>query len=351
MMRRIALLTGGGDCPGLNAVIRGVVFKAQELGFEVLGVLRGWRGVLNPPQTLLLSTDAVEHIQGLGGTILYTSRTNPYKFKENDEEKDRHQEVIKNLSEFGCEALIAVGGEDTLGVANKLSKEGLKIVGVPKTIDNDLSATDYTFGFDTAVNIATEGIDRLHTTASSHERVLVVELMGRHAGWITLYAGLAGGAHFILIPEVPFNIDEVCEFVERRIKNGKGYALIAVAEGAVPEKGSTFTVKSDKLDAFGHVQLGGISEVMAKEIEKRTKMETRNVILGHLQRGGAPTTFDRVLGTRFGLKAVELVHQGEFGMMASLRGIEITAVPLAEALKESKTVPLELYEEVKLLFR
>ena len=350
-MRRIALLTGGGDCPGLNAVIRAVVLKASEFGYEVEGVLRGWKGLLDPPQTRPLTPEDVENIHFIGGTILLTSRANPYSCKEHGEVSDRHFEVIRNLQELNCDALIAIGGQDTLGVAYKLSREGVNVIGIPKTIDNDLQATDYTFGFDTAINIATESIDRLHTTAYSHERVLIVEIMGRHVGWMTLFAGLAGGAHLVLIPEVPFNIAEVCEFVQRRKQSGKGYTLIAIAEGAVPEKGSTFSVKRVEKDEFGHPVLGGISEMLAKEIEERTGLETRNVILGHLQRGGTPSAFDRVLGIRFGIKAVELVEQGNFGRMVSLRATQIVDVPLSDAVRKLKTIPLQLYEEAKLFFR
>lgn len=348
---KIALLTGGGDCPGLNAVIRAVVLKASEFGYEVEGVLRGWKGLLDPPQTRPLTPEDVEDIHFFGGTVLFTSRTNPYRCKEPEGERDRHSEVIKNLQELKCDALIAIGGQDALSVAYKLSLEGVNVVGIPKTIDNDLQATDYTFGFDTAINIATEAIDRLHTTAYSHERVLVVEIMGRHVGWMTLFAGIGGGAHLVLIPEVPFNIAEVCEFVLKRKKSGKPYTLIAIAEGAVPEKGSTFSVKRVETDEFGHPLLGGISEMLAREIEERTGLETRNVILGHLQRGGAPSSFDRMLGIQFGLKAVELVKQGGFGRMVSLRGTEIIDVPLSEAVRKLKTVPLHLYESMKLFFR
>ncbi|MCX7765362.1 MAG: ATP-dependent 6-phosphofructokinase [Candidatus Sumerlaeia bacterium] len=331
--------------------MRGVVYKAFEYGYEVIGIKRGWIGLLNPPETNVLTIQDVVNIHLQGGTILKTSRIDPYNFCDvNNSRTDRHKEIINNLEQLKCEALITVGGIDTLGVACKLWKEGVNIIGVPKTIDNDLSATDYTFGFDTAINIATEAIDRLHTTAAAHERVIVVELMGRYAGWITLYAGLAGGAHLILIPEDPFNIEEVCEKIQQ-IKNSKGYAIVAIAEGAVPRQGSSFTVRNDKLDAFGHPLLGGVSEVLAKEIEKQTKFETRNVILGHLQRGGAPTPFDRILGIRFGLKAVEMVKDQQFGKMASLCSTNIVSVPLTEVVNKIKTVPLELYDELKIFFR
>lgn len=351
-MKRIALLTGGGDCPGVNAVIRAVVYKASEYGYEVVGVKRGWLGLLNPPETCILTIKDVDNIHLQGGTILKTTRINPYNFITASGllREDRHKEIIENFKHLKCEALITVGGMDTLGVAFRLWEEGINIIGVPKTIDNDLCGTDYTFGFDTAINIATEAIDRLHTTAAAHERVIVVELMGRYAGWITLYAGLAGGAHLIIIPEVPFAIEEVCKKVYQ-IKKSRGYVIIAIAEGALPQTGSSFTVRRDERDAFGHPLLGGISKVLAEKIEKQTNFETRNVILGHLQRGGAPTPFDRVLGTKFGLKAVEMVKEKEFGKMASLCSTNIVSVPLSDVLNKIKTVPLEVYEELKIFFK
>lgn len=350
-MKRIALLTGGGDCPGVNAVIRAVVYKASESDYEVVGVKHGWLGLLNPTETCILTIKDVENIHLQGGTILKTTRINPYNFANGyGSATDRHKEIIENFKHLNCEALITVGGIDTLGVAFSLWEEGVNIIGVPKTIDNDLCGTDYTFGFDTAINIATEAIDRLHTTAAAHERVIVVELMGRYAGWITLYAGLAGGAHLIIIPEEPFAIEKVCEKV-CQIKKSRGYVIIAIAEGALPRNGSSFTVRRDELDAFGHPLLGGISEVLAEKIEKQTNFETRNVVLGHLQRGGAPTPFDRILGTKFGLKAVEMVKEKEFGKMASLRSTNIVSVPLSDVVNKTKTVPLELYEELKIFFK
>jgi 6-phosphofructokinase 1 len=347
-MKRIAILTGGGDSPGLNAVIRSVLFRAEQDECEVVGILRGWHGLLAPLQTRVLSHDDVDNIQALGGTILLTSRINPFKWKEGDNVIDKHDEIHQNMKELECDALIVVGGVDTLGVAYKLFQEGLPVVGIPKTIDNDLNATDYTFGFDTAVNIATQAIDRLHTTARSHERVIVVELMGRHTGWMTLHAGLAGGAHQILIPEVPFSVQEVCDNVIHRIKEGKEYSLIAVAEGAIPQAGYRFTVKRDEKDAFDHVLLGGISEVLAREIQEVTGIETRSVILGHIQRGGTPTTFDRILATRLGIKAVELAFGRQFGRMASLNATHIVDVSLKEAIAKLKSVPIPLYEEAKI---
>lgn len=343
-MKRIGVMTGGGDCPGLNAVIRSVVVKASTLDCEVVGFRRGWKGLLDGGETVRLEIDDVEDIHMLGGTIIGTSRTNPLKVE------DGLGQVKRNLQKHGCGALIAVGGEDTLGVAKVLCENGVKIVGVPKTIDNDLSATDYTFGFDTAINIATEALDRLHTTAKSHERILIVEIMGRHAGWMALHAGMAGGAHIILIPEVPFDVEWVCKIVKERKKKGKDYTLIAVSEGAIPTDLGSFVTKDVRKDEFEQVKLGGLAERLAELIEKKTGLETRSVVLGHLQRGGSPTTFDRVLGTRLGIKAVEMVHSGEFGKMASVRGTEIVSVAISEAVGVLKKVPPERYEEAKIFF-
>ncbi|MCM8778761.1 MAG: 6-phosphofructokinase [Candidatus Omnitrophica bacterium] len=339
---RIGILTGGGDCPGLNPVIRAVVRKAINEGCEVIGIKNGWKGLIEK-DVILLDLQSVSGILPKGGTILGTSRTNPYK-KPEDVKK-----VKENYQNLGLNALVAVGGEDTLGVAYKLSKEGLKIVGIPKTIDNDLSATDYTFGFDTAVNIATECIDRLHTTAESHHRIIVVEVMGRHAGWIATEAGIAGGADVILIPEVPIDIEEVCALIKKRHNRGKTFSIVVVAEGARFKEGQVVT-HEEKLDEFGHVRLGGIGEVLGKIIEERTGFETRVVVLGHLQRGGTPTAFDRVLGTRFGIKAVELILKQEFGKMVSLQGNKIATVPLEKAVEELKPVDMELYEVAKTFF-
>ncbi|MFQ5646238.1 MAG: 6-phosphofructokinase, partial [bacterium] len=297
-MKTIGILTGGGDCPGLNAVIRAVVKKAAKLGgYQVLGIKNGWAGFINGDMEPLTEY-SVSGILPRGGTILGTSRTNPYKKPEDV------QKLRENVKRFGIDAVIAIGGEDTLGVASRLYDDGVKAVGVPKTIDNDLSGTDYTFGFDTAVSIATEAIDRLHTTAESHHRVIVCEVMGRHAGWIATYAGLAGGADCILIPEKPFNIDRVCNIVGCRKNSGKCFSIIVVSEGAQPEKSENLVTLDKKLDEFGHVRLGGIGEILANEIENRTGMETRVTILGHIQRGGSPTAHDRVLATRFGIKAM-----------------------------------------------
>jgi 6-phosphofructokinase 1 len=339
---RIGVLTGGGDCPGLNAVIRAVVRKGVSMyGHEFVGFRDGWRGPLEG-DTVPLGVEQVRGILPRGGTILGTSRTNPYKL-------DWGPERIQNtLADLGLDALIAIGGEDTLGVAKRLFDEGVRVVGVPKTIDNDLAATDYTFGFDTAVNIAMEAIDRLHTTAESHHRALVVEVMGRHAGWIALQAGMAGGANVVLIPERPFDVGAVCDWVERRFRTHYS-PIIVVAEGATPKEGTMATQAGD-LDAFGHVRLGGIGQQLADEVERRTGKESRAVVLGHVQRGGTPTAFDRVLATRFGLAAIDAVQGGAYGQMVALRGTDIVRVPLAEATAELKTVPVERYAEAEVFF-
>jgi len=341
-MARIGILTGGGDCPGLNPVIRAVVRKALLEGYEIVGIKNGWKGLIEN-DTMPLNINTVSGILPKGGTILGTSRTNPYK-KQGDLEK-----VKESFKKIGLDALVAVGGEDTLGVASKLVKEGLSIVGVPKTIDNDLSATDYTFGFDTALNVAMECIDRLHTTAESHHRIIVAEVMGRHAGWIAIEAGLAGGADVILIPEIPIDLKEVCEIIKKRHNRGKTFSIVVVAEGAQFKDG-TMVTQEQKLDSFGHVRLGGIGENLADQIEKMTGFETRVSVLGHIQRGGSPTAFDRVLGTRFGVKAVELIKNKKFGRMVALAGIKIIDVPLEEAVKDLKTVDMELYDIAKVFF-
>lgn len=340
---KIGILTGGGDCPGLNPVIRAVVRKGINAGYEIIGIKNGWKGLIEN-ETLALNLEIVSGILPKGGTILGTSRTNPYK-KEGDLQKLK--EVYKKL---GLEALIVVGGEDTLNVAAKLIKDGISnIVGVPKTIDNDLSCTDYTFGFDTALNTAMECIDKLHTTAESHHRIMVVEVMGRHAGWIATEAGIAGGADVILIPELPIDIEEVCRIIQKRHQRGKNFSIVVVAEGA-QFKDKSLVTKEEKLDAFGHVRLGGIGEILSGEIEKRTGYETRVSVLGHVQRGGAPTAFDRILGTRFGIKAVELIKEKKFGRMAALSGNKIIDVPIEEAVKELKTVDMELYDIARVFF-
>ncbi|MCX5702291.1 MAG: 6-phosphofructokinase [Candidatus Omnitrophica bacterium] len=342
-MFKIGILTGGGDCPGLNPVIRAVVRKGLNEGYQIIGIKNGWKGLIENDVTPL-NIDSVSGILPKGGTILGTSRTNPYK-KEGDLKK-----LIDNYKNNGLNALIAVGGEDTLGVAVKLIKDGItNIVGVPKTIDNDLSATDYTFGFDTALNTATECIDKLHTTAESHHRIIVVEVMGRHAGWIAIESGIAGGADVILIPEIPIDIEEVCNVIKKRHQRGKTFSIVVVAEGANFKEGTMIT-QEEKLDEFGHVRLGGIGERLALEIEKRTGYETRISVLGHIQRGGTPSAFDRVLGTRFGVKAVELVKNNKFGKMVALVGNKIVDVSIDEAIRVLKTVDNELYDIAKVFF-
>ncbi len=343
-METIGVLTGGGDCPGLNAVIRAVVRKALQNNIKVIGIKNGWKGLIDN-DTVELDINSVSGILPKGGTILGTSRTNPYK---NRPDVDK---VVDTYKKLGLGALIAIGGEDTLGVSNKLIKEkkGLNIVGCPKTIDNDLSGTDFTFGFDTAVNIATDAIDRLHTTAESHHRIMVVEVMGRHAGWIALHSGLASGADVILIPEVKIDLDEVCEILRKRHARGKGFSIVVVAEGAEFKAGQVVT-KEERLDSFGHVRLGGIGEILADEIAKRTKFETRVTVLGHVQRGGTPSAFDRVLATRFGIKAMELVLAKKFGYMASLQGTEVKEVPIEVAVGTLKTVDMKLYDLAKTFF-
>ncbi|HEX3073274.1 MAG TPA: ATP-dependent 6-phosphofructokinase [Ignavibacteriales bacterium] len=346
---RIGVLTGGGDCPGLNAVIRAVVRKSVANNHEVVGIKFGWKGLVENLYEPL-DLNAVSGILHRGGTILGSSRTNIYKL-ENGEKK-----VIKNLKDNNIDALVAIGGEDTLGIAAKLFKAGVNVVGVPKTIDNDLSATDYTFGFDTAVNIATEAIDRLHTTAESHNRVMVVEVMGRHAGWIAVHSGLAGGADVILIPEQPFDMDEVCELLKKRHARGKTFSIVVAAEGAKvdtkasDDKDGSFVLSSMKLDSFGHVMLGGLGNLLAEEIEKRTGFETRATVLGHVQRGGSPTAYDRVLATRFGVFAAELVNSKDFGKMAALKGTQIVAASLDEGVGTLKTVDLGLMDVAATFF-
>jgi 6-phosphofructokinase 1 len=339
---RIGVLTGGGDCPGLNAVIRAAVRKGTQVhGHSFIGFRDGWKGPLER-LTMPLDVETTRGILPRGGTILGSSRTNPLKVEGGIDA------IRANLAAEQVDALIAIGGEDTLGVATALAAEGLTVVGVPKTIDNDLGATDYTFGFDTAVQIAVDAIDRLHTTAESHHRVLIVEVMGRHAGWIALHSGLAGGANVILIPERPFDIDQVCAYIEHRFDSH--YApIVVVAEGAVPAAG-TMALADQGTDAFGHVRLGGIGAVLEQEIGARTGKEARATVLGHVQRGGTPTAYDRVLATRFGLHAIDAVHDGESGVMVALRGTDIVRVPLVEATRELKTVSLERYAEVEVFF-
>src|SRR5215467_7428313 len=335
---KVGVLTGGGDCPGLNAVIRAVVRKGVfHYEDEVVGFMEGWRGLVED-KTMPLDLSTVGGILPRGGTILRTSRTNPAK------REDGLQRCIDVLKQHGCDALVAIGGDDTLSVAQKLFQKGAKVVGVPKTIDNDLSGTDFTFGFDTAVNIATAAIDRVHTTAEAHNRVIVVEVMGRDAGWIALYSGIAGGADVILIPEEPFHIDEVAELIRQRHARGRYFSIVVAAEGARFADGSAATDQFAGRDEFGHARLAGIGNAIAQEIEKRTGFETRSVVLGHIQRGGTPSAFDRVLATRYGLGAIDMVHRGEFGKMAALRGNKIISVPLADAIASNRKVDAEMLD-------
>jgi ATP-dependent phosphofructokinase / diphosphate-dependent phosphofructokinase len=345
---RVGVLTGGGDCPGLNAVIRALVRRGvPAFGYEFLGFRDGWRGPLEA-DAIPLDVQAVRGILPRGGTILGSSRTNPLAESAASGGRSGLERVTGNLASLGVDALVVIGGEDTLGVAAALGAAGVPVVGVPKTIDNDLGATDYTFGFDTAVNIAMEAIDRLHTTAESHHRALIIEVMGRHAGWIALHSGMAGGANVILIPEKPFSMEKVCAYVEHRFQTR--YApLVVVAEGARPEE-EHLALVDQRLDAFGHVRLGGIGQLLADEIEKRTGKEARATVLGYIQRGGTPTAFDRVLATRFGVHAINAVHDGAFGSMVALRGTQIVRVPIAEATRQLKLVPPDRYAEAEVFF-
>jgi len=346
--KRVALLTGGGDCPGLNAVIRAVTRRSLDRGYQVIGVRGGWRGLVEGDFEPL-DYRSISGILPRGGTIIGTTRTNPYKVDGGVER------VLANTEEQRLDALVAIGGEDTLGVAARLHDEhSYPVVGVPKTIDNDLSATDYTFGFDTAVTVATEAIDRLHTTAESHNRVMVVEVMGRHTGWIAVVSGIAGGADVILIPEEPVSVEDACDDIRRRHERGKDFSIIVVSEGyeltyASGEKHQIAQEPSPR-DQFGHVRLGGVGDALAHEIEERTGYETRVTVLGHVQRGGTPTPRDRVLATRFGLKAADLVHEGRWGVMAALQGDAIVEVPLRDAVAELKTVPREFFEVARAFF-
>jgi ATP-dependent phosphofructokinase / diphosphate-dependent phosphofructokinase len=338
---RIGVLTGGGDCPGLNAVIRAIVRKGYfHYGDEFVGFMEGWRGLLEN-KSMPLDLETVGGILPRGGTILRTSRTNPAKHA------DGLSRCMQTLQEHGCDALIAIGGDDTLSVAQKMFANGVKVVGVPKTIDNDLAGTDFTFGFDTAVNIAVGAIDRVHTTAEAHNRVIVVEVMGRDSGWIASYSGIGGGADVILVPEVPFDIEQVAELIRQRHGRGRYFSIVVAAEGAKFAGGQEMHEGAPVLqdvgrDEFGHLRLGGIGSVLAREIEKRTGFETRSVVLGHIQRGGSPSAFDRVLATRYGLGAIDMVHRGEFGHMAALRGNKIISIPLAEAIASNRKVDPEI---------
>jgi 6-phosphofructokinase 1 len=344
-MARVGLLTGGGDCPGLNAVIRAVVRRGlADTRHSFVGFRYGWAGVLND-DALELALESTAGILPRGGTILGTSRTNPFA-----PGRDGLGEIRRTLSERSVDALIPIGGEDTLGAALRLHREGIPIVGVPKTIDNDLAGTDVTFGFQTAVQIVTDAIDRLHTTAESHNRVIVVEVMGRHAGWIATHAGIAGGADAILVPERPFDIEVVCAHLRHRHERGRNFSIVVVAEGATPREGTLQTREDTPTDAFGHARLGGIGVLLEHEIEARTGYETRVTILGHVQRGGTPVAFDRVLATRFGVAAMEAVAAGRFGTMVALRASQIVTVDLEEALREPKLLDPALYETAELFF-
>jgi 6-phosphofructokinase 1 len=344
-MARIGLLTGGGDCPGLNPVIRAVVRKGIDTyGHEIFGFRKGWKGVLEN-DAIELTRENTSGILHKGGTILGTSRTNVYKIE------DGEAKVLASLRERGIDVLIPIGGDDTLGVARKLYAAGFPTVGVPKTIDNDLSATDFTFGFQTAVQIATEAIDRLHSTAESHDRVIVCEVMGRDAGWIACYSGLAGGADVILVPERPFDIEDVCEHIRHRVATtGKTFAIVVAAEGATRTDGGGAATAADSVDSFGHVRLGGIAFELEKEIQERTGLESRATVLGHIQRGGSPVAYDRVLGTRFGVAAIDAASSEHYGVMTALRGTAIELVELDKALQEPKLLDPELYATAEVFF-
>ena len=340
---KVGILSGGGDAPGINAAIRAVVRKGiQNYRYQIIGIKDGWAGLLKA-EYIPLSLEAASGILPRGGSILGTSRTNPFKDPKGPEK------IMKNAKDAGIETVVAIGGDDTLSVAHKMAEYGLKCVGIPKTIDNDLSGTDYTFGFNTAVSIATEALDRLHTTAETHHRVIILEVMGRYTGWIALEAGLAGGADIILIPEKPFDIDEVCELIKQRQKRGRNFSIVVVAEGAKP-KGGVEIVYSESLDEFGHIRLGGVGYYIGKEIEKSLNVETRVVVLGHLQRGGPPTPYDRILATRFGIAAIDLVHQGKFDHMSAIKGNKIVSTPLKDVVGKRKTVDLELYDIASVFF-
>lgn len=343
-IQRVGLLTGGGDCPGLNAVIRAIVVRGiKKYNYKMLGILNGWAGMLDY-EWKPLERETVSGIVHRGGTILGTSRTNPLKTPQTK------ALVIENYNKLRLDALITIGGDDTLGAAAELCQEGLHIIGVPKTIDNDVGGTDYTFGFDTAVEIATEAIDRLHTTAEAHHRIIVVEVMGRHAGWIATYAGIAGGADVILVPEQPFSLDEVVNTINARRERGKVFSIVVIAEGAFPRDRKEAYIQKDKVDEYGNVQLGGVGTALAKDLAQMTGMDVRTSILGHIQRGGTPSAWDRVLGTRYGVHAVDMVAREEWGMMAALRGFEVISLPLSESIHVNKQVPESIYEVAKNFF-
>lgn len=340
---KVGILTGGGDCPGLNAVIRAVVRKGEKLGDTLFGIRNGWKGLVEG-QVEPLTSYSVADILQKGGTILGTSRTNPFK------DTERLLRCRDNFRKYGLDALVAVGGEDTLGVAAKFAAEGWPVVGVPKTIDNDLPGTDQTFGFDTCINIVTEAIDRMHSTAESHQRVMVIEVMGRHSGWIAWAAGMAGGADYIVVPERPYKLEDICETIKKRMARGRRFSIIVVAEGAKEAGASDFVTTGAKLDEFGHVALGGVGARISAEIQQRTGIESRVTILGHVQRGGTPSAYDRILGTRFGLKAISLAHEGKFGLMVALRGTKIEQIPIAEVLGHVRDLDIDLYQEAEVFF-
>ena len=337
---KVGVLSGGGDAPGINAVIRAVVRKGiRSYGYEMVGIKDGWRGLVEGA-FMPLDLETISGLLPRGGSILGTSRTNPFK------REGGTQKILDNVAENGIDAVVVIGGDDTLGVAHRMGSLGLPCVGVPKTIDNDLGLTDYTFGFHTAVHIACEAIDRLHTTAEAHHRVMILEVMGRYTGWIALEAGIAGGADVVLIPEKPYDISEVCRYIEQRLESGKTFSLVVVAEGAKP-KGAQRIVYGTGSDEFGNPRLGGVGYHLGREIERCTGIETRVVVLGHLQRGGSPTAFDRVLATRYGIAAIDLVHKKQFGQMVALKGNRIVSVPLKDVIGKRKPVDLELYEIAK----
>jgi phosphofructokinase-like protein len=340
---RIGMLTGGGDCPGLNAVIRAVVRKGiGQYGHTIVGYRHGWRGPMQG-ESMELSLGSVRGLLPRGGTILGTSRTNPYNAD------DGPRRVLATLARDRVDALIVIGGEDTLGVALRLDGDGVRVVGVPKTIDNDLSGTDFTFGFHTAVQTATDAIDRLHTTAESHDRVMVVEVMGRHAGWIATYSGMAGGADIILIPEEPFDIEEICDRLTHRHQQGANFSIVVAAEGATPKEG-TMELQTGETDDFGHVRLGGIGQRLADEIERRTGYEARMTSLGHVLRGGTPSAYDRVIATRFGIEAIDAAHEGDYGQMVALHGTNVVRIPIEEGVAQLKTVDGRLFETAAVFF-
>jgi len=344
----VGILTGGGDCPGLNAVIRAIVYKGlRHYNDNILGIYKGWKGLLDGGKIVPITVEEVTNILNLGGTILKTSRTNPFKHK------DGLKIIKKNIKKYKLDAIIAIGGEDTLGVAAKLHKAKVNVIGVPKTIDNDVDGTDQTFGFDTAINIATEAIDRIRSTAESHNRVFIVEVMGRHAGWLAVEAGIAGGADMILVPEYPIDIDEVVTSIVKRHTRGEEFSIIVVAEGAALKKGSKektyFTIEAEA-DEFGHVRLGGIAYTLSKIIHEKTGYDCRNVILGHVQRGGTPTAYDRVLSTRYGVHAIDSVHKNKFGSLIALRGTKIVTTPLVQAMKKIRTIDNEYYKIAEVFF-